>query len=328
MYALGIEVPFALQKFIDLDEPYPSEGGTLLVWLETPLNPSGEARDIAHYAERAHAAGGALAIDSTFAPPPLQHPFAHGADMVMHSATKYLGGHSDVLMGVLAVRDKKASAALWHDRTYTGSAPGNLESFLLLRSLRTLPVRVARQTETATKLAAWLWTLAPANKSVDESSLHAEDKDLRAAGIIGWVSHGSLQPRGPDEQDAGSKKLPEGVGFDPRAQMPGGFAPTFAIRLSGGRHDGGERGAWLGHQTRFWVPATSLGGVESLIEHRIAAEPSEDPGTVRLSVGLEDFSDLQADLRSALRRTLQLEAEGKTFWKGAKVLQQSGAKEI
>jgi cystathionine gamma-synthase len=298
------------------------------VWLETPLNPSGEARDIAHYASLARKVGGKVAVDATFAPPPLQNPFAQGADMVMHSGTKYFGGHSDVLIGVLAVQDKAEAAAMWHDRTYLGSTPGNLESFLLLRSLRTLGVRIARQSETATKIAAWLWALSPANTSVDEAQLHEQDKTLRGTGIVGWVSHSSLQPRGPDLQDKGSKKRPEGVGFDPRAQMPGGFGATFSIRLSGGNHDGGERAAWLGHQTRFWVPATSLGGVESLIEHRIAAEPTEDPGTVRLSVGLEDFVDLQGDLRHALQKVLDLEAEGKTVWHGAKKLQESGAREI
>ncbi|CAO1614602.1 unnamed protein product [Parajaminaea phylloscopi] len=305
-------------KFIDLDDEFPQDGSQLLVWLETPLNPSGEARDIAHYAKRAHQVGGKIAIDATFAPPPLQNPFVQGADLVMHSGTKYMGGHSDVLVGVVAVQDKAEAAKLWHDRTYIGSTPGNLESYLLLRSLRTLTVRVRQQSETASKLASWLWTLSPRNQAAAKHELSNEDDaKIRSAGIVGWVSHGSLQPRGPEEQDAGSHKKPEGVNFDPRSQMPGGFAPTFAIRLDGPRHKGGERAAWLGHQTRYWIPATSLGGVESLIEHRIAAEPTEDPGTVRLSVGLEDFEDLQADLRFALLKVLSLEKEGKLKWEPA-----------
>lgn len=318
-------------KFIDLDEPYPTDNSNLLVWLETPLNPSGEARDIAHYAALAHKAGGKLAIDSTFAPPPLQDPFVQGADLVMHSGTKYMGGHSDVLMGVVAVKDKTEAGKLWHDRTYVGSTPGNLESFLLLRSLRTLPVRVEKQSKTAERLSQWLWTLCPHNHEKPATS-HSDDETIVASGIIGWVSHGSLQPRGLETQDKGSHKTPEGVGFDPRSQMPGGFAPTFSIRLEGGRHKGGERAAWLGHQTRYWIPATSLGGVESLIEHRINAEPTEDPGTIRLSVGLEDFEDLQADLRFALLKVLALEKEGKLEWKAADArlaaVQQNGVKEI
>lgn len=303
--------------FIDLDDEYPSDGSKVLVWLETPLNPSGEARDIAHYAKRARQVGAKVAVDSTFAPPPLQNPFAQGADLVMHAGTKYMGGHSDILMGVLAVQDKAEAGQLWRDRTYMGSTPGNLESYLLLRSLRTLPVRVQRQSQTATQLAAWLWTLStrnPASKGGQVKLDSADDETIREAGIIGWVSHGSLQPRGLDLQDNGSHKKPEGVAFDPREQMPGGFSPTFSIRLDGGNHKGGERAAWLGHQTRYWVPATSLGGVESLIEHRIMAEPTEDPGTVRLSVGLENFEDLQADLRFALLKVLSLEKTGKLKW--------------
>lgn len=233
----------------------------------------------------------------------------------MHSGTKYLGGHSDLLMGVVAVKDKQEAGHLWHDRTYMGSTPGNFECWLLLRSLRTLDVRVAKQSQTAQKLASWLWTLVPANPEQPKLE-NSDDEAIRSSGVIGWVTHGSLQPRSADVQDKGSNKAPEGIDFDPRPQMPGGFSPTFAIRLHGkDDQQSGERGAWLPHQTQYWIPATSLGGVESLIEHRIAAEPTEDPGTVRLSVGLEDFDDLQADLRRALLKTLELEKQGKLSWR-------------
>lgn len=105
--------------------------------------------------------------------------------------------------------------------------------------------------------------------------------------------------------------------------MPGGFSPTFAIRVSGGQYHGGARAAWLPHQTQYWIPATSLGGVESLIEQRIAAEKSEDPGTVRLSVGLEAFEDLRDDLRRALLKVVELDGGtkegGRLGWKAAEV---------
>lgn len=227
----------------------------------------------------------------------------------MHSGTKYFGGHSDLLMGVVAVKDPKAAAGLWHDRTYIGSAPGNLESYLMLRSLRTLTVRVKRQSESAETLANWLWTLCHCNATVDASTLTPEDAAIRSAGIVGWVSHSSLQPRSADQQDPGTGKPAEAIDFDPRAQMPGGHTPTFAFRLDGPQNKGGNRAAWLPHFTSFWLPATSLGGVESLIEHRIAAEPSEDPGTIRLSVGLEEVDDLKNDMRRALQKVLSVEKE-------------------
>lgn len=103
--------------------------------------------------------------------------------------------------------------------------------------------------------------------------------------------------------------------------MPGGFSPTFSIRISGGQYAGGARAAYLPHQTQYWIPATSLGGVESLIEQRIAAEKSEDPGTVRLSVGLEAYEDLRDDLRRALLKVVELDGGtregGRLGWKAA-----------
>lgn len=312
-----------------MDAEYPTDG-TLLVWLETPLNPSGESRDIQHYADKAHKANGQLAVDSTFAPPPLQNPFNQGADLVMHSATKYFGGHSDLLMGIVASRDAKSAGKLWHDRTYVGSTPGNLESYLLLRSLRTLEVRVKKQSQTATELASWLWSLCASNQQASSGPFKDfADEEVFKTGIVGWVSHSSLQPRSASEQDPNTGKNPEGIDFDPSKQMPGGFAPTFAIRVAGGIHNGGARAAWLPHQTQYWIPATSLGGVESLIEHRIGAEPTEDPGTIRLSVGLEDVEDLKQDLRQAFRKVLEIEKQGKLVWPGSqRIARTLGKKEI
>jgi cystathionine gamma-synthase len=134
----------------------PELGPGDLVWLETPQNPTTAVRDIAAHAARAHAAGARLVVDSTFATPVLQNPLALGADAVMHSSTKFLSGHSDALGGVLVVADPERAAALRAERTLTGAVPGALETWLTLRGVRTLVLRVTRQTENATGLASWL----------------------------------------------------------------------------------------------------------------------------------------------------------------------------
>ena len=127
-----------------------------LVWLETPRNPTCELADVAAYAARARAAGARLAVDSTFATPVLQSPLALGADLVMHASTKFLAGHSDALGGVLVARDPDLGKALHAARTVSGAVMGALETWLTLRGVRTLSLRVRRQSETAGRLAAFL----------------------------------------------------------------------------------------------------------------------------------------------------------------------------
>ncbi|OSX60368.1 hypothetical protein POSPLADRAFT_1066693 [Postia placenta MAD-698-R-SB12] len=247
-----------------------------LCWLETPLNPTGEARDIKYYADKVHAAGGRLIVDSTFAPPPLQYPFKWGADMILHSGTKYFGGHSDLLCGVLIVPTEDEWKTLWSQRTFLGSMMGSLESWLLLRSLRTLHLRVPRQSETATSLAHWL-SQAAGGKAWDGIP----------AGLIDKVWHSSLQ--GTDAR-----------GFKPKAQMEGGWNATFAIFMTDP-----EYARLLPHSLTYFVPATSLGGVESLIEQRASVDPTADPRLVRISVGVEDLEDLKDDLRRALQEIVR-----------------------
>ncbi|EPT02741.1 hypothetical protein FOMPIDRAFT_1117792 [Fomitopsis schrenkii] len=254
---------------ISIDDAYqPGD----LCWLETPLNPTGEARDIKYYADKAHAAGAKILVDSTFAPPPLQYPFKWGADMVMHSGTKYFGGHSDLLCGVLIVPTEAEWRTLWNHRTYLGNMMGSLESWLLLRSLRTLHLRVPRQSENATALAGWLHQAA-GGKAFDGIP----------AGVIEKVWHSSLQ--GKDSR-----------GFDPSVQMEGGWNATFSILLKDP-----DYARLLPHSLEFFVPATSLGGVESLIEQRSTADASADPRLVRISCGVEDIEDLKNDLRKAFQ---------------------------
>ncbi|KAI0375737.1 cystathionine gamma-synthase [Pilatotrama ljubarskyi] len=258
---------------IDLDDDFqPGD----LCWLETPLNPTGEARDIKYYAHKIHAVGGQLLVDSTFAPPPIQYPFKWGADVVMHSGTKYFGGHSDLLCGVLVVPKLEQWKELWHIRTFLGNMMGSLESWLLLRSLRTLHLRVPRQSENAYGLAQWL-AKAAGGKSADGIP----------AGVIEKVWHSSLQ--GVDAR-----------GFDPRSQLEGGWNPTFAILMTKEQY-----AAQLPHSLKFFIPATSLGGVESLIEQRVHSDPGADPRLIRISVGVEDLEDMKDDLRRAFQEIVK-----------------------
>ena len=242
------------------------EGGAALVWTETPSNPLWEVIDIAAVAQKAQAAGARLVVDSTAATPVLQRPLEQGADIVMHSATKYLNGHSDVLAGALATRQ---ADDFWQrvrfNRTGVGAMLGAFEAWLLLRGLRTLYLRVRHASATALFLA---------------SRLERHPKVLQV-----------LYPG-----------LPEHPGHEIACrQMEGGFGGMLSIRVAGGR----AGGLGLAKATRVFVPATSLGGVESLIEHRktIEGEASILPDDLlRLSVGIEHPGDLLADLEQALER--------------------------
>ncbi|GAA5879311.1 hypothetical protein JCM3774_006430 [Rhodotorula dairenensis] len=268
---------------LKLDDEYPRDARKLLVWVETPLNPTGESRSIAHYSRRAKSVGAVLGIDATFGPPPLQDPFAWGADIVMHSGTKYFAGHSDALVGTVSVRTAAAWRELWHHRTYTGSNIGSLDAWLLLRSLRTLNVRVRQQAETATRLAQWLAALARAEPGSDLDG---------PGGVVDRVWHTSLQA---DRAEL----LGEGK------QMTAGPA-TFGFLLKNELY-----ATHLPHHLECFIPATSLGGVESLIEQRLVSDPGADPRLIRVSVGLEDFEDLKADLIRGFKKVLQIERGAK-----------------
>ncbi|GAA5857261.1 hypothetical protein JCM8547_009403 [Rhodosporidiobolus lusitaniae] len=267
---------------IRLEDEYPKDK-KMLVWLETPLNPTGESRSISAYSKKAKAVGATLAVDSTFAPPPLQDPFKWGADIVMHSGTKYFGGHSDALIGTVSVKEKEDWLKLWHNRTYTGANIGSLDAWLLLRSLRTLTLRVTRQAETATALAQWLSSLSRAEAGTQVDG---------PGGVVEKVWHTSLQ-------DGKEKLLGEGK------QLEMGPA-CFGLLLTKA-----EYARDLPHQLKFFVPATSLGGVESLIEQRRVSDPGADPRLIRLSIGLEDFQDLKNDLITGLNKVVQIE-QGRT----------------
>ncbi|KAF3920044.1 hypothetical protein ABW21_db0206998 [Orbilia brochopaga] len=235
-----------------------------VIHLETPLNPVGEAWDIKHFAEKAHGRGALLMVDATFAPPPLQDPFTLGADIVMHSASKYLGGHSDMLGGVLATRDLKLRWELFEDRVYLGSTMGSLEAWLGVRSARTLELRVLRQSENAVKLVQWL-----AGEMTKSGSPVGK--------VVAEVRHASLQ------KEEWVKK-----------QMPRGFGPVFAIEMKTE-----ELAKTLPSRLELFTHATSLGGVESLIEWRAMSDTTVSRRLLRISVGIENGEDLRNDLSRA-----------------------------
>ena len=239
-----------------------------LVWIETPSNPIWEVTDIAAVARIAHDAGAILCVDSTVATPVFTRPLELGADIVMHSATKYLNGHSDVSAGALVAA---RADALWRRigqvRSEHGSSLGAHEAWLLARGLRTLHVRVRAQARTAAFLAERLRD-------------HPAVARMLYPGLPGHPGH-PIAAR----------------------QMTGGFGGMFSARVNGGA----AAALRVAGATRLWKRATSLGGVESLIEHRASMEgprPQCPDDLLRFSVGIEDPDDLLADLDQAFRSAL------------------------
>ena len=236
---------------------------TALVWLETPSNPLLEIADIAAIAATAHARGAIVAVDSTFASPALQNPLALGADVVMHSTTKYLGGHSDVMGGALVFRARDA----WYGRctqrrTLGGAVMAPFNAWLTLRGLRTLSCRIERHCRNAAAVAEFL-----------ES--HRAVERVRYPGLASHPQHALA-----------------------RRQMRD-FGGMVSVELAGGR----DAALALASRVRLFTNATSLGGVESLVEHRASIEgehATSPPGLLRLSVGVEHADDLVADLAQAL----------------------------
>jgi cystathionine gamma-synthase len=271
-----------------------------LVHLETPLNPTGEAFQISKYAERAHKRGALLSVDATFAPPGLQDPFKWGADLVMHSGTKYIGGHSDMLCGILAVakgdEGLKRARTMRSERLFLGAVLGSLEGWLGVRSLRTLDLRVQRQSSNAGHLVQWLH---------DSLYLKGADADVVGA-VVSKVSHASLQA-----EDMGWLK----------EQMSNGFGPVFSIYMKEM-----QQARSLPSKLRLFHHATSLGGVESLIEWRRMSDTDVDERLLRVSVGVENWEDLKNDLLSAFKALADGDEEKDGGDKGGEVqLGQEGA---
>jgi cystathionine gamma-synthase len=261
---LGIDATFVDATSTEAIAAAIRPGQTRIVWLETPANPMWGISDITVIAAIAHDAGAILGVDSTVATPVLTQPLALGADIVMHSATKYLNGHSDVLAGALAFARKDAvfdRAA--RVRSNLGAVLAPFEAYLLLRGMRTLHVRVRHASASALTLARHF------------------AQDPRVVEVL----YPGLQ------SDRGHAVAAR--------QMQGGFGGMLSVRVKAGEAAAIRTAA----NVKIWKRATSLGGVESLIEHRASVE---GPGTpcppdlLRLSVGLESSADLIADLEQAL----------------------------
>ncbi|MDJ1157438.1 aminotransferase class V-fold PLP-dependent enzyme [Chelatococcus sp. SYSU_G07232] len=261
----GLSVSLAETDDLDALRRAIEPGRTKLVWIETPSNPLWTVTDIAAAAEIAHAAGARLAVDSTTASPIHTQPLSLGADIVMHAATKVLNGHSDVVAGALVTASEDdVWARITAIRRQQGAILGPFEAYLLLRGMRTLPLRVAAQSASALALAGRL-----------------DGHPAVAAALYPGL------PRHPGHAVAAR-------------QMRDGFGYMLSIRVAGGEQTAIATAARVG----LWKRATSLGGVESLIEHRASIEGPGSPcppDLLRLSVGIEDPDDLYADLDAALR---------------------------
>jgi cystathionine gamma-synthase len=259
-----LEVTFVDTSNLDEVRAAIVRGRTRLVWLETPANPLWNIADIGAIAAIAHEAGAQLAVDSTCATPILTRPLELGADIVMHSATKYLNGHSDVIAGALVCANRDDLwARIGKFRGSVGTIVGPLEAFLLIRGMRTLDLRVRTASASALLLASKL-------------EAHPMVAQVLYPGLPGHPGH-AIAAR----------------------QMQGGFGGMLSVRIRGGAPAAINTAA----NVRLWKRATSLGGVESLIEHRASVEGADTPcppDLLRLSAGIEDVEDLYADLAAAM----------------------------
>ena len=240
------------------------DGGVALIWAETPSNPRLKICDIAALAEIAHDADAGLVCDNTFATPVLQQPLALGADIVMHSTTKYFGGHSDVLGGALVFAQRDGFfERVAHRRHLTGATLAPFSAWLTLRGCRSLPARMAMHCANARKIVDFLAT-NPAIERVNYPGLASHPHHAIAA-----------------------KQMRD-------------FGGMLSIELHGG-HDAALA---MAGKLRVFTNATSLGGCESLVEHRASVEgahPFSPQNLLRISIGLEHADDLIADLGQALR---------------------------
>jgi cystathionine beta-lyase/cystathionine gamma-synthase len=244
---------------------------TKLIWTETPTNPLMNIVDIQAVAAIAKASNVLLCVDNTFASPYLQNPLDLGADIVMHSATKYLGGHSDVIQGCLVLNDKALYDQLYFIQKSCGAVPGPQDCFLVLRGIKTLHVRMQRHCENGEKVARFL-------------------KNHPKVGKVYWCG------------------FEDHPGYAVAAQQMRGFGGMMSFTL---KDDSIEEAKRLLSATQLFSLAESLGGVESLINHPAtmthASIPAEErmkngltDSLIRLSVGIEDADDLIADLQQAI----------------------------
>ncbi|MGB1041870.1 MAG: cystathionine gamma-synthase [Tenacibaculum sp.] len=248
---------------------------TKLIWLETPTNPLLKIADVSEITKKVKAINKNIlvAVDNTFATPYLQRPLDLGVDIVMHSATKYLGGHSDLIMGALMVKDEKLAKELHFIQFAAGAIAGPMDSFLALRGVKTLHVRMQRHCDNAKKIAVYL-------------NNHPKINEVYYPGLVSHPNH-----------DIAKKQMDD-------------FGGMISFRL---KSDAKNTALRFLENTKLFTLAESLGGVESLVSHPItmshASVPDEEclkmgitNSLIRLSVGIEDVNDLIADLEQALDR--------------------------
>lgn len=262
-------------KYVDMSSLEAVEAAmspaTKLIWLETPTNPLMNIGDIAAISNIAKAGGALLCVDNTFASPYLQNPLDIGADIVMHSSTKYLGGHSDVIQGALVVNDKGLFDQLYFIQKSCGAVPGPMDCFLVLRGIKTLHLRMQRHCENGEKIANWL---------------RAHPK----VGKVYWCG------------------FEDHPGYAVAKKQMRGFGGMMSFELSDNSVEAAKK---VLSSTHLFSLAESLGGVESLINHPAsmthASIPREEriknglsDSLIRLSVGVEDADDLIEDLAKAI----------------------------
>lgn len=225
-------------------------------WVETPSNPKCLITDLAVVAAEAARRGVVTVVDATFATPVLQQTLSFGVDFSVHAATKFISGHSDAMGGVVTTSDPGVAEQLRGSRAIGGAVPGTLETWLTLRGIRTLPMRVQRQSASAAQVAEYL------KGSVDRV----------------WYPG-----------------LPDHPGHEIAVRQMEGFGGVLSFEV-----DSADTAAAVIAELRIFTNATSLGGVESLAEHRLRSDPTAPPGLIRLSVGLESPGALKDDLQQAL----------------------------
>jgi len=237
---------------------------TPLIWLETPKNPTSTLQDIRYYCRLAQKIGGIVVVDSTFATPIIQQPLELGADFVIHSSSKFMAGHSDLTAGVIVTKNEQTAAHLREQRNVMGCVLGNFETWLLLRSLRTLSLRVHQQTRSATLLAEWL-----------EKQVQKGNRRITRVWYPGLPSskyYGLCQ-----------------------TQMNGLGGGILSIEMQTI-----EDSLKLKKRLKIFRDATSLGGYESLVDYRYIWDKTVPPTLLRISIGLENPSDLIKDFDTAL----------------------------
>lgn len=250
---------------------------TRLIWIESPTNPTLKVSDIAAIATIAAEAGALLCVDNTFASPVAQKPLALGADIVIHSATKFLGGHSDLIAGALVIKDPELGAQLKFIQNAGGNILGPFDSWLVIRGLETLPLRVQQQSTSALAIATFL----------------EQHPDVATVYYPGLKSHPN---------------------YEVAARQASGFGGLISFRL---KEDTEEAATAFLQSTQLFLLAESLGGVRSLcclpcaMTHKSVPEAKRlatgvTPGFIRLSVGLEETNDLIDDLNGAFEKTSQL----------------------